>query len=157
MENEPYTLEWQVFEFLYREKRPDWYWAVSIISIALAVTAFILNNVLFGILILIASFTLMLHAKKKPRLINVSVSHEGVRTENYFYPFQTLESYWVDITNPSSPKIIFKSHKTFMPHVVVPIAPDVNPEEVRKYLGTYLHEEEQYEPLSEKIMEYLGF
>ena len=49
---------WQTKEYVYQHKSADWYWALGIITVSFAAAAFILNNRLFGILILIELFKL---------------------------------------------------------------------------------------------------
>ena len=43
-----------------------------------------------------------------------------------------------------------------MPYIIIPLG-DADPETVRNFLLEYLNEEEHSEPLSHKLMEYLGF
>lgn len=137
------------------EKGSDWYWAVGIVSISLSATSIILNNVLFGILILVAAFGLILFASRRPLTINVEINEAGIKIEKYFYPFSVLESFCVDETG-LYPKILLKSHKFFSPLIIVPIA-EVSPNKIKSLLLVHLAEEKLQEPLSQKILEYLGF
>jgi hypothetical protein len=152
-----YIIRWQAHEYEYVEKDSNWYWAVGIITVAGAVVAFIAGNILFGILILLAGFTLSMHAARKPELMNFEINPKGVMSDSTLYPYTTLESFWVDDMSDVNPKIILKSEKLFMPHIIIPYPADTDPEELRDYLGYYIAEEEMYEPFSHKLMEYLGF
>jgi len=51
---------------------------------------------------------------------------------------------------------LLKYNRAFVPHIALPIA-EVHPEDIREFLLSYLHEVEDHEPLSQKIMERLGF
>jgi hypothetical protein len=148
-------ISWDAPEHLYREKNNDWYWAVGIITITAVVLAFIFNNIIFGIFILVSAFSLVIHATKKPRIIHYEINDRGVVVNNTLYPFLTLESFWID-AHERPGKILIKSHKTFMPFITIHIE-EVDPEEVRDILLNYISETEHHEPLSQKLLERFGF
>lgn len=148
-------ISWDALEHIHTEKNNDWYWAVGIITITAAALAFIFNNVIFGIFIIVGSFALVVHASKKPKLIHCEINDRGIIIDGILYPFLTLDSFWIDAhARPS--KVIIKSHKTFMPYIVVYID-EVDPEDVRDVLLDYISETEHHEPLSQKILEIFGF
>lgn len=153
--NEEKTFHWKTPEYIPKEKSADWYWAIGIIAVASASAAFILNNLLLGILILIAAFTLMLYAARNPRVISIKIIDKGVKIDNKYYPFENLETFWVE-DRKEEPTLFLKSQKTLMPIISVLIR-DVNPEELRDFLGEFLKEEEMDEGLSQSIMEFFGF
>lgn len=149
------TISWHAHEKIHTEKTPDWYWIVGIVTISIVVICIILNNIIFGILIFMSSFTLSLIASKKPRLVEIHADNEGISVGNIFYPYVNLDSFWVE-TRDAHHRVILKSKKLFMPYISI-LLEDMNPGQVRAYLGTHLHEEEHIEPLFEKILIYLGF
>lgn len=146
---------WQAPEYNHRPKTADWYWAVGIIALSAAVTAIIFDNVLFAILIIIGAFALSLHAAKKPEIMDIEINDRGLRMSRYYFPFSNLESFWVEEEH-GMPRIIFKSKRILMPHIVIPLD-GIDGNELRLFLKNHLPEEEQTEPLFELILEYLGF
>lgn len=148
-------IRWHAPEFIKYEKGPDWYWAVGVISITLSVAAILFGNILFAIVILVGTFALALQASRDPEIREFVVDKRGVQTDETLYPYSSLASFWVE-NNPHEQKIILMSEKTWMPYIVVPIA-EVDPEKIRNFMIEYIPEEEHQEPLSQKIMEYLGF
>ncbi len=76
-------------------------------------------------------------------------------TDSTLYPFLSLESFWIP-HDEFPAKIILKSHKMFMPYIVMYID-EVDPEEVRQVLLKYIAETEHHEHLLKKILERLGF
>jgi|SRR5665213_3388274 len=149
-------IAWQAPERHYTEKNSDWYWAVGIIAFTAAALAFMFGQVIFGILIVVSAVALTLHASTAPRIVYTEINDRGIVLDKTLYPFLTLDSFWID-PDHFPPKIILKSHKTFMPFLHIHIAGDVDPEEVRRILLTYIAETEHEEPLSVKLMERLGF
>lgn len=148
-------IEWQAPEYYHREKSADWYWAVGIISLSAAATAIILDNVLFGVMIIIGAFTLSLYASRRPALVNIEINETGIKIGKIFYPYGNLESFWVEETH-AYPKILLKSKKVLVSHIVISTE-EKDPDEIREFLRKHLTEEEQSEPLIHMIMEYLGF
>lgn len=148
-------ISWDAPEHLHTEKNNDWYWAVGIITITAAALAFIFNDIMFAILIIVGAFALVVHASKKPRIFHYEINDRGVVIDNILYPFLTLESFWID-AHERPAKILIKSHKIFMPFITIHIE-EVDPERVRDILLDYIAETEHHEPLSQKLLERFGF
>jgi hypothetical protein len=148
-------LQWETYERQPRKRSPDWYWAVAIIALSIAVTAIILDNLLFAIFILIATIALFLGSRLQPPLLSIRLTEKGIREGKIAYPWSALESFWVE-EEYGAPKLIVKSHTMLSPYLIIPLA-ETDPESVREFLRQYLPEEEHHEPLSKKIMEFLGF
>lgn len=151
-----YILKWEAKEYEQTEKGSDWFWALGIISISIAVTSIILNNLLFAIVVLVGAFALGTYAKKPAEIIHLEINQRGVLINSTLYLYSSLESFWVEEVE-ESPKLLIKSAKTFVPLIVAPLSEVVDREELRDYLLDHLDEEEHSEPLSQKIMERLGF
>jgi hypothetical protein len=149
-------LDWKAYEYRFQEKTPDWYWAVGIIAISVAVTAVLFHNVLFAILVILGAFTLSLYAHRKPDRILCRLTDREIRFGKNIYTYSNLDSFWIE-SDYGDPRIVIKSKKTVMPYIVIPIGSEIAPNNVRHFLSRYLREEEHHEPLSHKIMEFLGF
>ncbi len=154
MATEP-LVSWSAPEHLYVEKRQDWYWAVGIVTLALAAVAFIFGNVITGIFIIVAAVALVLHASRPPKIVSYEINDRGIMADNVLYPFLTLESFWIP-HDEFPPKLIVKSRKLFMPYIVIYID-EVDPENVREIMLTYIAETEHRESILKHILERLGF
>ncbi|HZS43198.1 MAG TPA: hypothetical protein VFA52_03210 [Candidatus Paceibacterota bacterium] len=151
-------LTWQALEYHHEPKSVDWFWAVGIIALCIAVTSVIYGDILFAILVLIGAGSLAIYAVREPELVQFELNEKGVRIDRKLYPYATLESFWVEEhrnVHPR-PKLLIKSQKITMPLIVIPIE-EIHPDDIRNFILNYLPEEEHYEPLSQKLMEYLGF
>jgi len=148
-------ISWNAPAHLYVEKKPDWFWAVGIITLALAVTSFLFGEVITGIFIIVAALALVIHASHPPNEVRYEVSDRGIAFDDALYPFLTLDSFWIP-HDELPPKLLLKSRKLFMPLIVVYID-GVDPEEVRQVLLKYIAETEHREPLLKKLMEWAGF
>lgn len=146
-------IEWQAYDRAPQRNGPDWYWAVGIIALSVMVTSIVLNNILFAVLVVIATVVLFLRTLQKPRLIAYALTNRGLWSNKEFQPFTSLESFWVE---EQEPKLILKAKGLTTPLFVIPLE-NTDPQAARDFLGEYLPEVEQHEPLSKRIMEYLGF
>ena len=154
---EQLLLEWSAYEHKHIRKSSDWFWVFGIITITGAVISIIFNNILLAIVILTGAFVIALNVAKKPNTINFKINKRGVIIDNKLYLYNSLESFWVeDNEEYGAPKLLIKSKKMFATHIIIPIK-QVSPSEVRDYLIKYLDEEEDSEPLSQKIVEFFGF
>ncbi len=148
-------ISWNAPTHLYTEKRPDWYWAVAVITLALAAVSFIFGEVVTGIFVIVAALALVLHASKPPREIYCEVNDRGIMIDATLYPFVGLDSFW--IPHDQFPhKIILKSRKLLMPFIIIYID-QIDPEEIREVLLRYIAETEHHEPLLKHVIEMAGF
>ncbi len=154
-------ISWQAPEHEHRKHSADWYWAVGIITISLAVAFFIIGNIFLSIIIILGVGTLLVHAKTTPKNLECEISRKGIRVDTKLYPWESLESFWILEESQSGKmhsgaKILLISKKPLMPHIVIPLDTDLIGE-VHQALTQVLHEEPQIEPLPDRIMRRLGF
>ena len=154
-------ISWRAPEHEHREHSADWYWAVGIITVSLAVAFFIVGNIFLSIIVILGVGTLLIHTKTAPRIIECAVSRKGIRVDTKLYPWESLESFWVLEESQSGEiysgaKILLISKKPLMPHIVIPLDTNLT-EEVHQALTQMLPEEPQVEPLPDRIMRKLGF
>ena len=148
-------IEWKAPEYIYKEKTADWYWIVGIVSVSVAIISVILNNPIFGLLIIISAFTLSLYATRRPEIVTIKINELGVRIGRTDYPYSELESFWVE-DRDAYPRVFFKSQKKLSLFIIAMIE-GTDPEEIRDVLNDYLPETEHSEPFLEKVLIYLGF
>ena len=150
-------LEWSAHEYEHIEKTTEWYWALGLVAVAGAIAALLANNVLFALLILIGAFVLALLASRPPRIVHFSISQRGVRIDDDLHPYNSLKSFAVhEISSDHVPKLIIETSRMIAPHLVIPLE-GVHADDVHKYLARFIPEEDHVEPLSHRIMEWLGF
>ncbi len=148
-------IAWNAPEHIHIEKTSDWYWAVGIITLALAAVAFIFGNAIAGIFVLVAAVALVLHASHPPRIIYHEINDRGIIIHDRLYPFLSLDSFWIP-HDEFPPKIILKSRKMFMPFIVI-LIDEVDPEHVREVILRYIAETEHHEPFLKHLLERCGF
>lgn len=150
-----YKIKWKAYEYHHREKSSDWFWALGIIAFSAAAAAVIFNNTIFAIFIILSAFTLSMYAAKKPSLINIELTNKGIIVDKHFYPYQSIDKFWVTEKNYGN-VIIIKSTKKIVPYSTISTG-SADLTEIREYLSQHIKEEELTEPFIQTIMEYLGF
>ena len=148
------VIEWETLEYEHREKPSNWYWLVGFIALLLVVGAIILKNFLLAILVLLGAFTLVLYARRRPKIIKVAVSRRGIQIHNNLFPYHTLRSFWLHDEEPER-KIIIQSEKLFMPHIHLPLATDLDHQALRAFLLDFLPEEPHRPTIIDLLAEYL--
>lgn len=147
---------WKTYEHIHTEKTPDWYWIVGIVTVTVAIISIFLNNIIFAVLTIIGSFALSLFASKKPAIVSVTVSKNGIAFGKNFFNYPDIESFWVE-TRDGLPRLIIKTKRVFIPNVTILLDESIDPDNLRFFLRKYISVEENTEPAFEKILIYLGF
>ena len=149
-------LSWQEFEYQNKERPQDWYWAVVVITIAASLASLVFVGIIFALFIFLAGGTVILFALRDPDVINVYIDSHGVVVNGKLYQFRLFDSFWVEEREEPT-LIILKSEQVYSPLILIPVADEIDPDDVRELLIEYLDEEEMLVPFSRKIMEFLGF
>ena len=93
-------VSWQAREFDFREKERSWYWAIAIVAVGVTVSAFILGNYLFGLIAILAGFTVMLVGSKKPRERTYQVTERGLMVGRRLLPYAEIRRFAIHDEEP---------------------------------------------------------
>jgi hypothetical protein len=149
-------LEWITPEYRHYEKSREWYAVVGVIVVGLLIGEIIMGDITLIILTILATVAFLLLAMRHPQDLRVEISSGGVRIQGVLHPYPSLHGFAV-VESFGGHKLILESTKRFTPYMIVPLAEDVDPHEVRDLLEKKLIEEDLREPLSHIIFERLGF
>lgn len=147
-------LTWDEYEYEPRQHGADWYWALGILAAALAAAALMFQNVLLAILVAISAVALGLVASRGPRLRRFGLSDRGITLDDTLYLYSAFDAF--GLTSGEPPKLIMRPHKLFTPHLTIPL-PHEHIDPARSLLRRHLIEEALEEPLSARLMEWIGF
>ncbi len=149
------NLSWNATAERRAPKTAEWFLAMSIVAVALMATAVLLGNMLFAVVIGIATVVFLLHLRRAPRAVRAQVDADGVSFGETHYTYTRLASFWVE-TRDDYQRLLLKQKKVLALLTAIPLG-DLHPNIIRAALKEFLPEEELTEPLPQKIMEYLGF
>ena len=148
-------IEWQAPDHDLPIKAADWYISVIVIGLSISVASLFLHNLLFAVFCLLATISIIIHAAKKPEMIDFSLTTQGIQIKHDFFPYGKLYSFWINHQKNKN-EIILHSDRTVLPHLIVPIR-DVDPEDVRMLLKQHVPERHAHKNLFDITLEYLGF
>lgn len=153
---------WEEYNYLYYKKDQNWKWSVAIISSTITLISFMFSNITFGVLILVATFVLLLHAFKEPKFIRFEINTSGVRVNQESWSFSELRSFWIEDNREHHihSRILFTTDKMVDSLLILLLPLDTNHEQIHgihEELVKILPEERVSESIFHKLLEYLGF
>ncbi len=156
MNEKPARISWKIEEYSHREKTPDWFWALGVIAISGAVIAIIYHDIFFAVFLILSAFILGYYASRKPDIIEISISEEGIRVRDFLYPFKKIKSFAID-THELGSYLLIETSRAVMPVISLPLPESMDIDSLKELLKTKLIEKPMKEPISHRVMEHLGF
>lgn len=150
-----HILRWSAYEHEHIERSVDWFWALGIVAVSIALTSILFGNVLFAILIIVAAYTIGRIARTPPELVEFELSDRGVRVGGTLHRYDEIISFWVEDELDKAPLLLVDTIKFMSPNLIIPIE-GIDPHEVRVFLQERADEVPMKEPVSHKILEFLG-
>ncbi|MEK7535457.1 MAG: hypothetical protein AAB590_00360 [Patescibacteria group bacterium] len=148
-------LEWEALEHVYYKKTDDWYWIVGTVGVTTSILAFIFDNAILGLLLLIATATMLLHGARVPGVVKVELQERGVRVGTTFYPFAEMKAF--SINEESEPAMLVLDTKAWLIPDVRIFIERVSTHDIRNFLLNHLDEKYHEPSISEGLIHYLGF
>jgi hypothetical protein len=146
------ALYWEAPEYEHIEKDSEWFWVLGVIVASISVAAILLDNVLFGVFVLLAGITLALHARKGPALVRIAITDAGISIGNDLKPYEMLRSFSFD-----RHLLLLERQALLHSILIVPVAEDMPLDQVRFALMKKMPEKTLKEPLSHRLLQYLVF
>jgi hypothetical protein len=148
--------EWQSPEHHFDQRSKDWYWILGIVALGSAILAFYFDNFLFGIFILLAAFTIGFLSYKETRDVSVKVTDKGIVFHRYLYAFRSHHSFWIDDEHLRGARILLRPTNSFLPLTAIPVAEEVDLNELRELLLQFLDEEFLEESFIHRLFDKIG-
>ena len=156
MLNQNIVLRWSAYEHEHIERGSDWYWALGVVAVSIAVTSILFHDFLFAILILIAAATIAILSREAPDIAQFEISDRGVRINGTLHRYREIIAFWVEDEHPHHrPLLLIDTTKFLSPNLIIPIE-HIDPAQVRAYLKERSEEKHMKEPLAHKILEFVG-
>jgi hypothetical protein len=138
-----------------KERSADWYWILGVFAVALCIIGFLLDNLLFSLLTLLATGVIVLISHHDHAPVTYSVSLRGVEVNETLYPFRSLHAFHVDRSDREQFFLRLKSDHIFAPLSSIPIHKELTVD-VEKLLAAYVKEEHIEEPIGNRIFTIIG-
>lgn len=157
LHKESIAFSWVFPEFEYKNKNRKWYYIVGVIALILISIAIVFQNYLFGFLIFIGVFLMFNLATKEPLILEVEISEQGLKINETMHSFSNINAFWIAENTKEQAILLLATNKPIAPVISVVIDEEINILELREYLLDFLEEQEMKEPLSDKIIDKIGF
>ena len=151
--------QWEFAEYPAHQRSALWYIVAGALSAALLVWATLTQNYLFGLIVVLFVFIMMLHDARSPKQMTFAITGQGLRLGFRDEPesqrvirWRDLQSFWM-VYEPPEVKSLYFHYRTFWsPHLYIPLEGQ-DPVKVRRTLKKYLEEDEsrQHEPIADVL------
>ncbi len=153
---------WEEYHYVHYEKSADWKWSVAIISITITLISFMFSNITFGVLIMVATAVLLLHAFQEPHIVRFEINTKGVRVNQEFWSFTDIRSFWIEDNREHhiNSRILFATNGILDSLLVLTLPLNTTNDrihDIHEELVKILPEERISESIFQKALEYLGF
>ncbi len=154
--NQPPTQEeepvrWQAHEYIHQEKNTLWFVLFGIVVIALILLAiFVIQSITFAILIPVMAAALLVYSHRPPRMLNYTLSRQGLHINDRLYPFTDFKGFGV-IRDGSEYSVMLIPVKRFLPGVSV-YFPEEAGEAIVDMLGARLPMQELHLDFVDKLV-----
>ena len=148
-------LSWTASEFIEHKKNAGWYIILGLISVALAVIAFIFADIFTTVIVLLSAALFGYIASKKPRELPYLISSEGVKVDKKLYRYSNFKSFSI-IQEEGIQSVWFMPMQRFAPGLSIYFSPDEG-QKIVNLLGTFIpYEERKLDPI-DRLMHRLRF
>lgn len=113
----PYS--WTESEYIYHEKKSNWYVALIAVTVILAVIVYIImHDLLSPFIIVIIAIIFGVAAGRQPRVFEYTVDKNGIKVGQAFRPYKDFKSFTVIDEGPLS-EVVFIPLKRFTPPLTI--------------------------------------
>ncbi len=144
--------EWQFPEFVKYQRNRRWYIIAGISVALLLIYSAFTANILFAMIIIIASIIFIINQKRDPKMISFKISEEGIVVDETLYEWPEIKNFWIIYEPPKVKNLYFEFKSLLLPRLPIPLQ-DQDPIKIREVLLDYIDEdiEREGEPISDGI------
>lgn len=135
----------------------DWFWAIGIITLIGAVTAFIVGNSLFGVFILLGGSLLFYTNLHHGDSSTVHINEKEITWNGLSYKSKKMKGFAIVKNSKEEDILIVRTDRFFMPMLILHIAESVPRTELSDMLEKRIPKEDLREPPANALAERLGF
>ena len=117
--NAQQPIRWQAAEYIQRDKSSVWFIVFGVIVLGvMALSIFLMKSITFTILVPVMAASLLVDAYRPPRLLEYTLSRQGLHINDRLYPFADFKSFGV-VKGDDEYSIMLVPTKRFKPGVSV--------------------------------------
>lgn len=149
--NDQQPVRWQAAEYIQRAKSPLWFIVFGIVFLGfMAISIFLIDSITFTILVPVMAASLLVYAYRPPRILEYTLSRQGLHINDHLYPFADFKSFGV-IKDDGEYSVMLVPTKRFKPGVSV-YFPEEAGEAIVDLLGVRLPMKELHLDLVDRVI-----
>ncbi len=154
MEQPVVAVEWHGEESEFKPKSSSWYWTLGILSVGSAIAAFIIDNFLFGIILILAGFTTALVGSRHPAMHHFRLTNRGIHVGEQLFRWDNIMHFAIEEQEPK--KLLFELKQGVVKVMTIPLA-NVDYRKVRMELkNRNLEEVEHLNTFAARLSDWMG-
>jgi hypothetical protein len=136
--------EWHPKEFHEHKKGENWYLWLGIITAIFITIAIFTAAYIVAVTFFLLAVVIVMFAQRPAETIDVKITDTGIEKDDRFYPYHTLEKFWIFYNPPHVTRLHIRQKTRLMPDLHIEIE-DQDPVALRDALLEYLPEDEAAE------------
>jgi hypothetical protein len=141
----------------HKNRTVDWYWAIGLMTIIGAATAFIVGNATFGILILLGGGLLLYTNLHQADDTTVHINEKEITVSGLRYATKKMRGFAITKSSAEDDILIIHTDRFFMPMLILHIPDSIALSELENILAKRIKKEDLREPPASAVAEKLGF
>lgn len=154
----PAIFEWHGVEYEHNPKSADWYWAIGIVATALGIAVLLFGNYLLALVVVVATTTLVLHARRHPPKHRFAIIEGGLLIDSDLFMFDRMHSFsmfeYIEGNRP--PVLSIKYDSWIHPHLLIPLN-HVDADALYAHLLSHISEAHHPHTIHDVVAHWLGF
>lgn len=144
--------DWTFPEFIKYQYTRGWYISFLVILVLLLIFSIVTTNILFALILIIATTILYITRKRNPENINFAITEEGITINHTLYQWLEIKNFWIIYEPPQVKNLYFEFKNLLLPRLPIPMQ-DQDPVTIREMLLEYIDEdiEREGEPISDNL------
>ena len=144
-------MRWQAHEYIHHNRSAGWFILFAIVVLGLIAAAiFLIKSITFAILVPVMAAALLVYIHRPPRLLEYTLSRQGVHVNDHLYPFGEFKAFGV-IRDGQEYSVMLLPTKRFKPGVTI-YFPEESGEAIVDMLGARLPMQELHLDVVDKIL-----
>lgn len=136
---------WETPEYKEHKRDVKWYVIGAAILLFFVLYGIATGSASMAIVFILLGGVYYITAEQKPKNVHVIISELGIHFGHRYYPYNTIESFWVLYHPPEVTTLNIQLMKGALRTISIQLSADENPGDIRDFLLTQLPEREGQE------------
>lgn len=141
----------------HKERSVDWFWAIGIITLVGAGTAFFVGNGLFGIFILLGGSLLFYTNLNKANDTAIHINEKEITVAGLSHKTNKMKGFAIVKNIHEENVLIVHTDRFFMPMIILHVPEEISVVTLEEILAKRIPKEDLREPPANVLAEKLGF